>query len=180
MAAIAEAADVSVGTLYNHFDNKDALYVELVREKATLFRDRLTDALGAGGQLPAIVDRFLEELLRLFQAEAVSIRLYWRVNAQARISFRATLAEPLRRMFDETMLAFARVIDGNKRHGEPTPQAYRAALCCQVMLGELFLLHIDDPKRHPEGAVLAEAKRILRAVTEPFGEDRTAMPRSER
>jgi AcrR family transcriptional regulator len=174
MASIASAADVSVGTLYNLFDNKDALYLELVRSKAELFRDRLLAALGAPGSPQAALDRFLAELLRLFREEAIAIRLYYRVSAQARISFRASLAEPIRALFDETTIAFARLIDPHSGNNDPTPAAYRAAMCCHAMVNELLLLHIDDPVRHPEPAVRAEATRLMHAVTAPFVADGAA------
>ena len=168
MAAIADAADVSVGTLYNLFESKDALYLELVRSEAQLFRDRLTPVLVSAGAPDAVLDRFLEELLRLFREEAVAIRLYWRVSGQARISFRAALAEPIRGLYDETVRSFARLLDGRAKHARPSLEAGRAALCCQALLGELFLLHIDDPRAHPADTVLAEAKRMVRAITAPL------------
>jgi AcrR family transcriptional regulator len=168
MAAIAAAADVSVGTLYNLFENKDALYLELVRSEVQLFRDRLVPVLSAGGATEEVLDRFLEELLALFREEATAIRLYWRVSSQARISFRAALAEPIREMYDETVTAFARVIGAGAKESARNVDAHRAALCCQALTGELFFLHIDDPQSHPAATVLAEAKRLVRAITAPF------------
>jgi AcrR family transcriptional regulator len=168
MAAIAEAADVSVGTLYNLFDSKDALYIELVRSEAELFRNRLIPALRTGGPIEEVLDRFLETLLDLFRQQARTIRLYWRVSNQARISFRASLGEPIRALYDETVAAFARALLASPAHSQPDPDAHRAAMCCQALTGELFLLHIDDPKKHPADVVLAEAKRIVRAITAPL------------
>jgi AcrR family transcriptional regulator len=169
MAAIAEAADVSVGTLYNLFENKDALYLELVRGEAQLFRDRLLPVLGAGGETARVLDRFIEKLFELFSEEAVAIRLYWRVSNQARVSFRASLGEPIRGLYDETVKAFARVIAaGATGDREIEARAYRAALCCQGLVGELFLLHINEPDNHPAEIILDEAKRNVRAITAPL------------
>src|SRR5947209_3964988 len=47
---VARHAGVGVGTVYRHFPNKEALMVELVRQKFRLFADRARVALEQGGE----------------------------------------------------------------------------------------------------------------------------------
>ena len=60
MDDVARRAEVGVGTVYRHFPTKEALLVELLREKFRLFAARGREAL-ADARDPGVV---LEELLR--------------------------------------------------------------------------------------------------------------------
>jgi len=57
---VARQAGVGVGTVYRHFETKEALLVELLREKFRLFAARSRDALEQDGEPFAL----LEDLLR--------------------------------------------------------------------------------------------------------------------
>jgi AcrR family transcriptional regulator len=57
---VARQAGVGVGTVYRHFPTKEALLVELLREKFRLFSARAREALEQGGEPFAVV----EDLLR--------------------------------------------------------------------------------------------------------------------
>ncbi len=57
---VAREAGVGVGTVYRHFPNKEALLVELIREKFRLFAARAREALEQDGEPFAV----LVELLR--------------------------------------------------------------------------------------------------------------------
>jgi AcrR family transcriptional regulator len=50
MDDVARCAGVGVGTVYLHFPTKEALMVELVRQKFRLFADRMREALDEGGE----------------------------------------------------------------------------------------------------------------------------------
>jgi AcrR family transcriptional regulator len=49
MDDVARRAGVGVGTVYRHFPTKEALMVELVRQKFRLFADRMREALDEDG-----------------------------------------------------------------------------------------------------------------------------------
>jgi AcrR family transcriptional regulator len=57
---VARQAGVGVGTVYRHFETKEALLVELLREKFRLFARRAREALEQAGEPFAVV----EDLLR--------------------------------------------------------------------------------------------------------------------
>src|SRR5947209_10180827 len=57
MDDVARRSGVGVGTVYRHFPTKEALLVELVRQKFRLFADRARQALEDGGDaFEALVD----------------------------------------------------------------------------------------------------------------------------
>ena len=57
MDDVARRSGVGVGTVYRHFPTKEALLVELVRQKFRLFADRARQALEEGGDaFEALVD----------------------------------------------------------------------------------------------------------------------------
>ena len=60
MDDVARQAGVGVGTVYRHFETKEALLVELLREKFRLFTARAREALEQDGEPFAV----LEDLLR--------------------------------------------------------------------------------------------------------------------
>ncbi len=60
MDDVARRAGVGVGTVYRHFPTKEALLVELLREKFRLFASRARDALEEDGEPFAV----LEDVLR--------------------------------------------------------------------------------------------------------------------
>lgn len=66
---IAEAASLSVGSLYQYFPNKDAVLVELLEQHladgAARVHDVLTDGIGRGATLPALVRDAIAGLLAL-------------------------------------------------------------------------------------------------------------------
>src|SRR5947209_19887027 len=68
MDDVAHQAGVGVGTVYRHFDTKEALLVELMREKFRLFAARTRDALEQRGEPFAV----LEDLLRRNAATAAA------------------------------------------------------------------------------------------------------------
>ncbi len=163
MAVIAAESDVSVGTLYNLFESKEALYHELVRSKAAIFRERLSSAANGPGAPHERLETFLREKLAVFREEAGFIRLYYQVNAHARLSLRVSLPEEIRQMYDEGIDQLARVLEQGVADGSFSlaVDCYRAAVCFHAVTTELFLLHVDDPSTHPADVVLEEARRLI-------------------
>ena len=131
MAAIAAQADVSVGTLYNLFDSKDDLYRELVHGKAKQFHARLVAAIGEGGSPRESLDRFLREHISMVVDEMIFIRLYYSINAHARFSLRASLADEAQRLYDDGLQRLAGLLERGQVEGQfelpSTP--YRTAVC---------------------------------------------------
>lgn len=60
---IAEVAGVSVGTLYQYFPSKDAILIELIRQKRSQLRDTLAEAAAQSAELT--LEQALDNLLRV-------------------------------------------------------------------------------------------------------------------
>jgi AcrR family transcriptional regulator len=67
MAAIADRAGYSAGHLYNVFENKEALFREVFRSRASLAVDQLSGALEAGETLAHSIDLFVRACLSFFE-----------------------------------------------------------------------------------------------------------------
>ena len=71
MDDIALRAGVGVGTLYRHFPTKEALLVELVREKIRLFDDNAREALASDGEAGAVFEALLRRNAEIASSDAV-------------------------------------------------------------------------------------------------------------
>ncbi|MFP6625640.1 MAG: TetR/AcrR family transcriptional regulator [Deltaproteobacteria bacterium] len=165
MAAIAAEADVAVGTLYNLFENKEALYTELIEAKAETFHTRIITALSRTDSPRKRLEYALEEKLSLLREEADFIRFYLTANQASRVFADASLPAKVHEKLEDGIEAVASIIaqgieEGTFKRRDP----YRAAVHFQASSTALFLLHLEDPAHHPAEALLAEAKELLVAT----------------
>src|SRR5260221_7435002 len=66
----ARHAGVGVGTVYRHFPTKQALVTELVRQTFRLFTGRAREALEAGGEPFALIERRLRRIAETAPGDA--------------------------------------------------------------------------------------------------------------
>jgi len=71
MDDIALRAGVGVGTLYRHFPTKEALLLELVREKLRVFDDNVVDALASDDEAGAVFEALLRRNAEIASSDAV-------------------------------------------------------------------------------------------------------------
>lgn len=102
MAAIATAADVSVGTLYNLFENKDALYAELVTSKAEAIHHRLQQAVARGRSPLERIEHMLEEKMTIAVEERDFIRFLFAANGSATLSRKSALPGRVQEVYEES------------------------------------------------------------------------------
>src|SRR5262249_35015605 len=83
MVEIASRAGVSVGTLYNHFEDKDALLVALVVERRRELYARIDAGLEAHEDAPcgAQLGAFVQALVAHFEAHRRFLQLLWEEEA---------------------------------------------------------------------------------------------------
>lgn len=163
MASIAQRADVAVGTLYNLFDSKDALYRELVHRKTVEFRDRLVAALQDTGSATHAIERYVETLFELYCAEAPMLRLYYRISG-SHVSVRASFDENSRDVYDETIRELAAVIERGIDAGEfhAAADVYRTAAAIQAIANEMFGMYLREPAGKPREQELKEVSAMIR------------------
>ncbi len=172
IASIAGEADVSVGSFYNLFENKEALYRELLNSRAQHFYERLRQARDSGGNPAERLEKMIVEKLTLFQQEADAIHVHLSVNPGARMSLVSSFPEQARLTFEQGMAETSAVISEGIRDGLFAPQdALRAAAALEAVSTNLYLAHLEDPAANPTAQVLADAQRytaaMLRAEASP-------------
>jgi AcrR family transcriptional regulator len=67
MSAIASRAGYSAGNLYNSFENKEALFIEVLTTRATQILGLVHRTLHSEGTVGEIVDRYIDAILTLVQ-----------------------------------------------------------------------------------------------------------------
>lgn len=105
---IAQQSEIGKGTIYKHFESKDAIYARL----ATMFHRRNAEALhGVSAEIP-LLDRFREMVRRAWDAHLSSREMHRVFTYCSRDSFRASLPEHARtEMNDAEALAAKPVMD---------------------------------------------------------------------
>ena len=82
MQEIAEAAEYSVGTLYNLFENKDGLFEELIDSSGKLILEEVLVILDAPGTEEDRLRALLQQQARVMEDHARFIKLYVAVMGQ--------------------------------------------------------------------------------------------------
>ena len=67
MSAIASRAGYSAGNLYNSFENKEALFIEVLTRRAAQILEHVHTALRSDGTVSELVDRYIDAILTLVQ-----------------------------------------------------------------------------------------------------------------
>ena len=128
MELIAREAEFSVGTLYNFFANKDALYAELIDTIAEAFlsgmEQRVLPLASPAEALRAMVDMrldFMEQHRRLF-------RMVLEQSSGARWHPSGALPQKSKTIFDQYLQRLVKIVDRGIQVGEfdPEPAFYQA------------------------------------------------------
>lgn len=64
MAEIASRAGYSAGNLYNVFENKEALFAEVLTTRAALLLQAIREVVRGGGSLSELIDRYVDVIVR--------------------------------------------------------------------------------------------------------------------
>ena len=158
MEAIAARAGIAVGTLYNHFSHRDALWAELRRSRREALLVRLDEALERARQAP------FEPALRAFLDALVA---HWSDH----YGFLSVLiqVEPLdtripgprskdRTMLDEVVSRVAELVRRGVAEGALREEG--ADLYPTLLLGMLRAVLLRHLERHP-GSAAADVERML-------------------
>lgn len=78
MREIAAEAEFATGTLYNHFDGKEALYAELVKTFTRAFVEVTLPNLETAGDARQRISRYIRATIGLMTENAAAVQLYYR------------------------------------------------------------------------------------------------------
>jgi AcrR family transcriptional regulator len=179
---IASRAGVSKATVYNHFEDKKALFIACFSEEADALRAELRRSLGAPqGDLRLALHRVGEKLVRLMILPA-NVCLYRHTTAEA-----AHFPEIGRTFFargpDVVYDAMARWLEGWEAAGALALDDARAAAVQLVMLcqGELVVrAQLGIERRPPDAEVRETIRRAVRTFLSAYGTDRRAAAAARR
>lgn len=130
MAAIAERAGYSAGHLYNVFENKEALFREVFRSRATLAIDQLSGALESGESLVQSIDLFVRACLSFFEEHRSFFVFYIHTTSGFEWNLRrfGDDAPRLRQAFEEQIERRIERAIGNGELSDGDPVVYTCAI----------------------------------------------------
>lgn len=124
MAEIAERAGVAVGTLYQYFPSKKALYETLLFEAASRIHERVIKALSEEGPPQEVLKRFLEVKLETLRENETLLKLHLRELWEAR--FRGVHTEKIRALFEDYLERLAGILKKLPSPLSKNPRFYAA------------------------------------------------------
>lgn len=159
---LAEAAEISVGTLYNLFDGKDELYSCLVsREQSRFFEflhQRIDAAKGPNAQVHATVQGHFE----LFASNVKP----WRLYASASNGFQWEAKQALADQVMRTHLGFVQRLARACEHGLDT-KVFRCGIPAEVMAFMILAVphsYLGYLFEHPETPVMSLLPSALQVI----------------
>ncbi len=173
MAAIARAAEISLGGLYALFPGKAHLYGELV----SLKQRELIDALKRGADLRprgrlgvrerrALAYALGEAVMRYFEQNEPFFRIYVNESAALGWNIRATLGDQAFELYEEVVRMMAAAVGAGRRTQRARSEARTKALATIGALNALITEWVTHKGRKPLGAYLVTLRHIIERVVD--------------
>jgi TetR/AcrR family transcriptional repressor of mexJK operon len=163
MQQIASAAGVTKATLYHHFEDKEDLFVQMMRDRFTRSQARLAHSVDAG-------ETFREKLVAygnvLFSEERADLsRLFGDFHRYVAEARQATFWDDHERPWTYLETAIERAMaDGELRAGDP---ALMSQICFSAFVGQLQIARFGSDIPYPPLALVGEIADMLLAGLEP-------------
>lgn len=90
---IAKRAEISVGSVYKYFENKDELFAMVVKENLTLLEELLLHHSSSGEDVIVKAEKVLKELLKFSKKHPQLIKLYCAITTGNNTEFSRLLAQ---------------------------------------------------------------------------------------
>ena len=90
---IAKRAEISVGSVYKYFENKDELFAMVVKENLSLLEELLVLHSSSNEDIMVKAEKVLKELLRFSKKHPQLIKLYCAITTGNNTEFSRMLAE---------------------------------------------------------------------------------------
>jgi AcrR family transcriptional regulator len=130
MARIAHRAGVGVGTLYQHFQGKEDLYLSLLEERCHELLDILKKEASRGGGIKEVLDRLLEADAEFVERHRSFFKLYMSEQLATLEAVRERLGVRADRLYGEFFQLFQGVMEQGIKRGDlkdlPAPHLARA------------------------------------------------------
>ena len=148
MAEIAERAGVAVGTLYQYFPSKKALYETLLFETASSIHEKAIKVLSEEGPPQEVLKRFLEIRLKTLRENEAVLKLHLREFWEAR--FRGVHTEKIRALFEDYLERLAEILKKLSSTLSKNPRFYAALVDGLIATAVIEALEGKSPFPRPE------------------------------
>jgi len=111
MQQIATLSEFSVGSLYNFFPNKEALYKALIHENAEAFHHALKTALETPGSECDKIRAWLEQKIVWFNKNLEFVHIYFAENLGVSVSVKESLIQESRDLYRDITRQIATVFE---------------------------------------------------------------------
>ena len=119
MDRVAKAADVSIGTLYNYFEDKEDLVLHVVERQFSVIKNVLSDLLKSDEPAPKKIEAFVRRAIHSFYENEALISVLTNEVTMLRLKFgRGNLENEYSRVAAELI---SRIIEDGVRRGEVRP-----------------------------------------------------------
>ena len=118
MAQIARRAGVGVGTLYQHFQGKEDLYLSLLEERCHELLDILRKEVSGGGGIREVLDRLLEADAEFVERHRSFFKLYMSEQLATLEAVREKLGVRADHLYEEFFQFFQGVMEHGIRTGD--------------------------------------------------------------
>lgn len=149
MAEIAATAGVAVGTVYNHYADRDALVAALFRARRAAIVPAIREAAEVrAGSFEAELRRFVRRVLEILEQHRAFVRIVFEARAGGihdRSSRTTTVHSALRGVTEAVLARGHRAIDARTRtvHAPMLVGAIRAVVLEELGAGGNFSSHAD-------------------------------------
>lgn len=163
---IASRAEISVGTLYNLFTNKEALFLTLLEQRVSGFLHHITQCADAGESATEKLDRLLDGVFEYLEQHRAFFRLYvttthglpWHVNSD--------MGEVLFAKYREIQNCVTAICQQGKDEGVFHTEAPFSLALAILGVANAFLTNwIMGKKKRPLSDSLADVQAHVRNLT---------------
>lgn len=169
--AIAERADVSIGSLYQYFPNKDAILLALseryVEQRRALSANMADEHAIKTLPLPELVEFLIEPIIAFYEQHPALTYIYLGTDISPDMA--AAYAE-----LDRESVAFIGMVIDLRAPHVPGDRREWIAVSIKAMIKALLALLMNAPDRNYRVNVSAEVKRMLLAYFRDVAQEEDA------
>ena len=172
MNAIAERAEVAIGSVYNLFPSKQALYEELVRRFTESFRSVALPALRDGHDEPATLRNYVRVNGEFVASNVKMARFYMQTMGCPELGLCGATEQLSNDLRDLLRARLAAVFQSGMDRGLFVKgDAYHLAVAFMTVTSTFVDLWLDDPDRHQyQTCATAFTETLLRGLLSSSGE----------
>jgi len=148
MQQIAAKAEFAIGTLYNFFENKEALYRTLIRELTNKFLETLISAIDSEEDEVEKLKNYVSAKAAVFRSNLAVIRLYHQETSGASFNIKASLDVEVRNQYNQFMVRLTKVFEDGmkKKRFKKIADPYYLALAVDSLTNAVLIGCLEDPE----------------------------------